>query len=255
MLKNNVFFYKKYFNHYLITNPSMKKSAKFVLFNALESDNFLYSNTSMKNIYNKKNNSSVLLYSSLLPFSSYFNHLFYRRICLNTFFKNKDNEKYIFYNFNINHFYSTNFLFNYWLLNKYFYSFLTFIIFIIKNLFFILLKKFYIYNIIFNFSNISFFFNQYSYLLNTVFNCNLIKKYFFFNNSILNYYYFNITYLNSINHLQNTILLYTLKNNSFHYYYVRYYILTFLYLFFHIELTISNYVKNNCFLFLTYSLN
>lgn len=73
--------------------------------------------------------------------------------------------------------------------------------------------------------------------------------YTFYNN-----YYIYFSKVLNIDYFNTSILRSLLKNKSYYSYYTKYYLLNFLYLIYYIELSISEYSNNNCFLFLNYSL-
>lgn len=56
-----------------------------------------------------------------------------------------------------------------------------------------------------------------------------------------------------ISYLEDLTLLFLKKNSKFYFYYIRYYILNFFFFFYSLELTISNYTNQNCFLLLIYN--
>jgi len=219
--------------------------------------NFTQNNDSF--FFHNKNNFNGI-YS--IKSHNFFNSFFFSNFVNRSIYMNSYNFLYcyMFFNknffhkfFNILNIHSKNFIFFYWYLNISFFNVLTFMLFILKNILFVLIK---LVNITTSYMIMDFDFilYRYNYLINNLINVKVLNKYTSLNNHIFNYYYLNVKYLNNVDYLENNILFSLLQNRSYYYFYIKYYILTFLYLFYYIELTISNYVKSNCYLFITYSL-
>ena len=222
IIKNNVFINKKTKNKLFITFNNKLNVFKYnyKYFNS-NTDIFIYSYI-MKNI----NNKSILkyLYNNFL----FINILPYKRI-----------KKAFFY-------YNKSFIVLNWAFKKHILNFLKIILFLIKYFFFLYIKKFYKNKIILK---------LYNNIINTLFNNSIITNYLFYSNNIISFYHIYIKKIYYINYIEDIMLISIFQNNSFYYYYLKYYILNFLYLFYFIENTISKYSKTNCYLFINYSLN
>ena len=96
------------------------------------------------------------------------------------------------------------------------------------------------------------FFNNIFHLISTIFS---------YSNSVLklisifySHYYFYFFKVFNIDYINLFLLKSLLKNKSYYSYYTKYYLLNFLYLLYSIEISIGEYTKINCYLFMNYSL-
>ena len=229
-IKNRLSFKKKiYSSHYLYDNSSTKTNLYF-----------LY--------YYKKyvHLSDVLLHNVFhIPFLTkeyknlnFLDHLFFINTSKirDTFFKRLKNL--IFY-------YKKSFFKWYWLIKKTLFNLFYKLLYIIKHYILLLLKKLH---------NTKVFLYLFKKTITLLLNKRVINNFYKYTNTIVSYYDKFLKKQYYKNYFLDLILYYLIKNKSFYTYYMKYYSISFLYLFYYIELTISHYTKNNCFLFINYSL-
>ena len=250
---NNLFFY--YLNNKKINKINLIKNNIYKIKNKKKKKFLIYNN-----IYNNKFNNIFNLNNN-----NYYNKFLNNNYFIYNFFKKKNNSfflKYLYHSFlsikllpynkiqNIIYYYNKSFIVLNWIIKKKIFSFLNILIFIIKYFFYIYIKK----NFIMKKQKKSFLY-LYANLINNLINNNIISNYINESNNIISFYIFYNKKIFYINYIEDIMLLSIFQNNSFYYYYLKYYILNFLYLFYFIENTISKYSNTNCYLLISYSLN
>lgn len=145
---------------------------------------------------------------------------------------------------------SNNFILATWLLKKYIYKYINKLYLIIKYYIFCLVKS----NTLLLSSKVKY--NNYSLdILTNIFEYNSVLKYIKVLNNYTHFFktYSKQTYL--IDYIGNSTFISIIQNKTYYYFYIKYYIVTFWYLFYYIECSISKYSKINTFLLISYNLN
>lgn len=121
-------------------------------------------------------------------------------------------------------------------------------VFVYKQLFTLSVKMYFLFNIKSSKIKDLFIFYLSYQAINKLFNFSINYK------NIFNYYTIYIKKYYVCESFKNVLLMHLLNNSNYKRLYMKYYLLTFSQLFYTIELTLSDYTKNNCFLFMNYSL-
>lgn len=265
-IDNNIFTWSKYMCHMSFLNDYLLSSSIFYIFSKSTKNNYI---NKVLNVYidNKIVNRFIVLKKKINNRLKRVKYKFYYIANNNTennfsFTSTKTHTNEIYKSLHTNNVGINFFLYNkmyklYYSVNKSFISqdimlynrLLDLILMVLKTL------KYYSYiyaKNIFLFSLPLDLFNQLISFSNSIFSysTNVVRLISIFYN---NYYiYFEKVF--SIDYLNTSILRSLLKNKSYYLYYTKYYLLNFLYLIYYIEISISEYSNNNCFLFINYSL-